>query len=65
MAYEVILDDQRIEVVPDADGYALEGPLTTFFAVDPGRRARLDAWSTRLLSMRTERIVSIRRLATA
>ena len=60
MGYEITLIDDSIEVLDDADGYALEGPLTTFFRNQPGRAARLDPWSTRVLSVRTERIACIR-----
>jgi hypothetical protein len=61
--YEVRMADDGLEFIPDAVGYTQEGPLTTFFAVDHGRGPRFDAWSTKLLSVRTDRIVSIRRLA--
>jgi hypothetical protein len=60
--YHVHLTDESAELVPDAVGYVQEGPLTTFFSVDHGRGPRFDSWSTKLLSVRTDRIVSIRRL---
>ncbi len=60
MGYVVTLNDDALEVINDADGYAQEGPLTTFYKVERGRQARLDTWSTRLLSLRTDRIVKIR-----
>jgi hypothetical protein len=60
MAYDVLLSDGSSELVDGADGYAPEGPLTTFFCVEPGRSPRLDSWSTKLLSIKTERIVRIR-----
>lgn len=59
MRYDITLLDQNTDVVFDADGYAQEGPLTTFFRAEPGRPARLDPWATRLLSIRTERIARI------
>ena len=59
MGYEITLIDDSTEQL-DADGYALEGPLTTFFRNQPGRAARLDPWSTRIMSVRTERIACIR-----
>ena len=59
MGYEITLIADSTEQL-DADGYALEGPLTTFFRNQPGRAARLDPWSTRILSVRTERIACIR-----
>ena len=64
MAFNVQLTDGSTETVPDADGYAPEGPLTTFFSVEPGRAPRLDTWSVKLLSIRTDRIAQIRRTET-
>ena len=61
MAFDVLLTDGSNEVVSDADGYAPEGPLTTFFSVDPGRSTRLDCWSVKVMSIRTDHIVRIRR----
>jgi hypothetical protein len=60
MGYEVSFSDNRSELV-EADGYALEGPLTTFFCTDPGRTPRLDPWATRIFSVRTDSISMIRR----
>jgi hypothetical protein len=59
MGYEVTLADDRIELVPGADAYQQEGPLTTFFRTSPGR-AVVDCWSTRLASYRTADIRRIR-----
>lgn len=64
MGYEVVLTDESVEHVEEADSYTQEGPLTTFYGVEPGRPPRLDTWSTKLLSIRTDRIVAIRRMAT-
>lgn len=64
--YTVVLGDGTAEPVPGAVGYLQEGPLTTFYAVDHGRGPRFDAWATKLLSVRTDRIAAIRRgVATA
>ena len=60
MGYEITLIDESIERLDEVDGYALEGPLTTFFRNQPGRAPRLDSWSTRILSVRTDRIARIR-----
>ena len=65
MAFNVLLTDGSTESVADADGYSPEGPLTTFFSVEPGRSPRLDTWSVKLLSIRTDRIVQIRRTETS
>lgn len=60
MGFEITLIDSTSEHVEVADGYALEGPLTTFFRTAPGRTPRLDPWAERVLSVRTERIAMIR-----
>ena len=60
MGYEITMLDDTTESVPEADGYGQEGPLTTFFITEPGRPARLDPWCTRLLSIRTDRVLRIR-----
>ncbi|CAN5154536.1 hypothetical protein BH24ACT1_BH24ACT1_00470 [soil metagenome] len=61
MAYEVTIGDGDNIVVPGADTYQLEGPLTTFFSTDSGRRV-VDSWSVRLASFRTADVVRIRRI---
>ncbi len=61
MTFEITLADQIIETVPEADGYELEGPLTTFFTSD-GHTQRLSSWSTRLASYKTDQITSIKRI---
>ena len=62
MAYEVTIADGTTELITGADTYQQEGPLTTFFATEPGRRV-VDCWSTRLASYRTAEVVRIRRQA--
>lgn len=59
MSYEVTLKPNTVEVVEDADAYAQEGPLTTFFQGRDGRTV-LDAWARRLASFRTADIVAVR-----
>ncbi len=71
MGYEVTISDRSSsdghdgarchEVVPGADTYLLEGPLTTFFRTDAGRRV-VDSWSVRVASFRTADVVRIRRI---
>ena len=58
--FRVTMRDERIEVVDQADAYAQEGPMTTFFALGEGRQA-VDCWSTRQASFRTADISAIRR----
>jgi hypothetical protein len=60
MPFEITLNDDTVERVDGADSYTLEGPLTTFFGNDRSRR--LDSWSVKVASYRTERIARIRRL---
>ena len=62
MSFEVITTDGNAERIDDADSYALEGPLTTFF-VSGNASGRLSAWSQRVASFRTDRLVSVRRVA--
>lgn len=59
MGYAVTVSDGGDVVVPGADTYQLEGPLTTFFSTDAGRRV-VDCWSVRLASFRTADIIRIR-----
>ena len=63
MRYEVMLADGSAEMIDQVDGYAPDGSLTTFFTVEAGRAVRLDPWAIRVLSMRTDRIVRIARVA--
>ena len=60
MAFDVVLDDDSVERVDQADSYQHEGPLTTFFD-NASRPGGLGAWSVKVASFRTEQIVRIRR----
>jgi hypothetical protein len=60
--FEVTLADRSQEVIEGADGYQMEGPLTTFFRNGSGREV-VDCWSTRVASFRTSLIFSIRRVS--
>ncbi|MGH1506146.1 MAG: hypothetical protein ACRBI6_21530 [Acidimicrobiales bacterium] len=60
----VDLSDTSTEVIDDADAYAQEGPLTTFFALADGRQV-IDSWSVRQASFRTADIVAVRRAPAA
>src|SRR3954468_21362421 len=57
--YDVLTSDGNVERGPGADTYLQEGPLTTFFRTDAGRRV-IDSWSVRLASYRTAEIARIR-----
>jgi hypothetical protein len=65
MGFVVRFDDETATTVPDADAYEQEGPLTTFFARDRGAGRLASAFSTRVASFRTSRIVEIRRVEAA
>lgn len=58
--YEVVLRDDTVTRVVGADAYQQEGQLTTFFALEAGRRL-VDAWSVRLASFRTAEVLVVRR----
>ncbi len=58
--FHVTLNDQSTIEIADADAYQQEGPLTTFFRLDDGRRV-IDSWSMRLASFRTVDIVAVQR----
>ena len=50
--FEVVLSESDTQVIRGANGYAQEGPLTTFFS-SPRSRAQIDSRSERLGSFRT------------
>lgn len=58
--FSVTLSDQSTVDIDNADAYQQEGPLTTFFRLDDGRRV-IDSWSVRLASFRTNDIVAVQR----
>jgi hypothetical protein len=59
VGYEIRLKGEEVELVEDADTYAQEGPLTTFFRRREGA-ATVDSWAKRLASYRTADITRIR-----
>ena len=61
MGFEVRFVDERTTVVTGADAYEQEGPLTTFFARNGGAGRLASAFSVRVASFRTDRLVEIRR----
>ena len=61
MSFEVVLQDRQVERVNDADAFVQEGPLTSFFRLGEGRRT-IDAWSTRVASVRTSSILIVRQV---
>jgi hypothetical protein len=61
MGFEVVFVDERTTQVTGADAYEQEGPLTTFFVRNGGAGRLASAFSVRVASFRTERVVEIRR----
>jgi hypothetical protein len=62
--FEVILQDNTVEVVDEADAYQQEGPMTTFFRCGTGRDV-IDSWSVRIASFRTADLRMVRRYDSA
>ncbi|MFV0525384.1 MAG: hypothetical protein ACK5RL_12910 [Acidimicrobiales bacterium] len=60
--FAVTLNDDTTDIIEGADAYQQEGPMTTFFAFEGGRRV-IDSWSVRMASFRTADIAAIRRRA--
>ena len=60
MTFVVHFDDDTTTIVDDADSYEQEGPLTTFFDRNGGGRLA-SAFTVRVASFRTSRIVEVRR----
>jgi hypothetical protein len=61
MGFVVNFDDDSSTLVHGADAYEQEGPLTTFFDRNGGGRLA-SAFTERVASFRTSRIVEIRRV---
>jgi hypothetical protein len=61
MGFVVSFDDDSSTIVHGADAYEQEGPLTTFFDRNGGGRLA-SAFTERVASFRTNRIVEIRRV---
>lgn len=61
MGFVVNFDDDSSTLVHGVDAYEQEGPLTTFFDRNGGGRLA-SAFTERVASFRTSRIVEIRRL---
>ncbi len=61
MGFVVRFDDETTTLVHGADAYEQEGPLTTFFDRNGGGR-HASAFTVRVASFRTSRILEVRRL---
>lgn len=61
MSFLVRFEDETTTVVHGADAYEQEGPLTTFFDRNGGGRLA-SAFTLRVASFRTGRIIEVRKL---
>ncbi len=61
--FDVTLRDGGSETVHGADAYQPEQAMTTFFSTCG--RQRIDCWSVRMASFRTDQIMAIRRIGGA
>ena len=61
MGFVVHFEDETTTLVHGADAYEQEGPLTTFFDRNGGGRLS-SAFTMRVASFRTSRIIEVRRL---
>ena len=64
MGYEITLRDHTTEFVGDADAFAHERVMTTFYRTANSRQT-IDCWAMPLASVRTDEILMIRRIAAA
>ncbi len=60
MGFEITLRDHTTEFVGEADTFAHEKVMTTFYRTENSRRA-VDCWSLPIASFRTDEILMIRR----
>jgi hypothetical protein len=63
MSFIVRFEDDTTTLVHNADAYEQEGPLTTFFDRNGGGRLA-SAFTMRVASFRTSRIIEVRRIDT-
>ncbi len=61
MSFVVRFDDETTTFVHDVDAYEQEGPLTTFFDRNGGGRLA-SAFTQRVASFRTSRIIEVRKI---
>lgn len=62
--FEITLRDRTTELVAEADTYAHEKTMTTFYRTNNARRA-IDCWSVPVASVRTDEILMIKAGANA
>jgi len=59
MAFEITLRDRTVELIGEADTYAHDKTMTTFYATNNARRT-IDCWSVPTASIRTDEILMIK-----
>jgi len=64
MGFEITLRDRTVELVGEADTYAHEKSMTTFYRTGNARRT-VDCWSVPVASVRTDEILMIKAAADA
>lgn len=61
MGYEITLRDRTTLAVEEADAFAHERSMTTFYRTANARRT-IDCWAVPLASIRTDEILMVRRV---
>ena len=61
MGFEITLRDHTTEFVGDADTFAHEKVMTTFYQTANARQT-IDCWSVPLASVRTDQILMVKRV---
>ena len=64
MAFQITLRDRSVEIVDEADTFAHDKSMTTFYRTGNARRS-IDCWSVPVASVRTDEILLIREVADA
>lgn len=64
MAFQITLRDRTVEIVDEADTFAHDKSMTTFYRTGNARRS-IDCWSVPVASVRTDEILLIREVADA
>lgn len=64
MAFQITLRDRSVEIVDEADTFAHDKSMTTFYRTGNARRS-IDCWSVPVASVRTDEILLVREVADA
>lgn len=64
MGFEITLRDKSTEFIEEADAFAHDKSMTTFYRTANSRQT-IDCWAISLASVRTDEILMIRRTAAA